>query len=249
VSPLRYKWNTGKTTSSLTNIPAGTYTVTITDSVNCTTVLSYTLSNPTQLTLSLSKVDDTDASTSVSNGSATATPSGGTPTYTYAWKKDGVAAGTTATITSLSRALYEVTVTDSKGCTAKDSIRIWEPEICTDGIDNDGDGLNNCDDSDCFPTPPGTITASDATPCINTNVTYSITNVSGMTYTWSVPSNATIQSGQGTNSITVQWTSTSPGQVCVYSTRTGTACSSAPSCLAVSPVAVPAAPSTIQKSN
>ncbi len=249
VPPLKYRWNTGKTTSSLTNIPAGTYTVTITDSVNCTTVLSYTLSNPTQLTLSLSKVDDTDPSPSVSNGSATATPSGGTPTYTYAWKKDGAAAGSTATINNLSRALYEVTVTDSKGCTAKDSIRIWEPEICTDGIDNDGDGLNNCDDSDCFPTPPGTITPSDPTPCLNTNVTYTITNVSGMTYTWSVPSNATIQSGQSSNSITVQWNSTSPGQVCVYSTRSGTACSSAASCLAVSPVAIPAAPTTILKSN
>ncbi|HMP90636.1 MAG TPA: hypothetical protein PJ991_10565 [Kiritimatiellia bacterium] len=48
------------------------------------------------------------------------------------------------------------------------------------------------------------------TPCINSTHTYSISAVSGATtYLWSVPSGATILSGQGTTSVSVEWGSTS----------------------------------------
>ncbi|MBS1647969.1 MAG: PHB depolymerase family esterase [Bacteroidetes bacterium] len=42
-----------------------------------------------------------------------------------------------------------------------------------------------------------------------TNVTYSVSATTGTTYTWSVPSGATIVSGQGTNSIVVNFGNTS----------------------------------------
>lgn len=49
----------------------------------------------------------------------------------------------------------------------------------------------------------GTITGpGDLCPYLGQSVTYSVTNQSG-TFTWSVPTNMTIQTGQGTNSITV----------------------------------------------
>ena len=49
----------------------------------------------------------------------------------------------------------------------------------------------------------GTITGpGDLCPYLGQSVTYSVTNQSG-TFTWTVPTNMTIQSGQGTNSITV----------------------------------------------
>jgi len=41
---LSYSWNTGATTPALTNLPIGTYTVTILDENNCTEVISYNLS-------------------------------------------------------------------------------------------------------------------------------------------------------------------------------------------------------------
>ena len=53
------------------------------------------------------------------------------------------------------------------------------------------------------PAQPSTITGTlDPIPGA-TGQTYSVTNVSGVTYTWSVPSGWTITAGQGTNSITV----------------------------------------------
>ncbi|MCB9044500.1 MAG: hypothetical protein H6550_00030, partial [Chitinophagales bacterium] len=40
-------------------------------------------------------------------------------------------------------------------------------------------------------------------PCQNSSQTYSVTNVSGVTYTWAVPADWTINAGQGTNLIAV----------------------------------------------
>jgi len=53
-----------------------------------------------------------------------------------------------------------------------------------------------------LPAQPSAITG-DATPCEGSSQTYSVTNVSGVSYAWTVPGDWTINSGQGTNSITV----------------------------------------------
>jgi hypothetical protein len=50
------------------------------------------------------------------------------------------------------------------------------------------------------PAQPSTITGSTS-PCLGSSQIYSVTNISGTTYTWTVPSGWTISSGQGTNSI------------------------------------------------
>ena len=51
-----------------------------------------------------------------------------------------------------------------------------------------------------------TITASDTEVCEGTTgVTFLVTNTTGSTYSWSVPTGAVIASGQGTNSITVDF--------------------------------------------
>jgi poly(hydroxyalkanoate) depolymerase family esterase len=51
-------------------------------------------------------------------------------------------------------------------------------------------------------------------------LTYSVPNTTGSTYTWTVPTGATIVSGQGTNSITVNWGSVS-GTISVTEVLTG----------------------------
>jgi hypothetical protein len=52
------------------------------------------------------------------------------------------------------------------------------------------------------PDLPSEIVGS-ATPCIGSTQTYSVTNVTGVTYAWQVPADWTILSGNGTNSIVV----------------------------------------------
>lgn len=53
-----------------------------------------------------------------------------------------------------------------------------------------------------------------------TSKTYSVNAIAGATYNWTVPAGATIASGQGTNSITVNW-GTSGGDVSVTATFSG----------------------------
>lgn len=84
---------------------------------------------------------------------------------------------------------------------------------------------------------PGTITGL-ASVCQNQNgVTYSIAPVAGaLTYTWTVPSGATISSGQGSTSVTINF-GTLSGDVCVSASNN---CgSSSSTCKTVTTVAPP----------
>ncbi len=93
-----------------------------------------------------------------------------------------------------------------------------------------------------LPSQPSTISGNN-NPCSGTTgLAYSVTNVTGVTYNWTVPSGWTITSGQGTNSITVT-AGTSSGNIAV--TPSNTCGSGTLRSLAVSAKSVPAQPSTI----
>lgn len=113
-APYTYQWNDGASTKDRTNIPAGTYSVIITDSRSCTgTVTNISVTQPSAaLTASLSKTEPTCGAT---NGSVTATVSGGTAPYTYDWNGTPTGDGT-ATITGLASGNYQVTITDARNC-------------------------------------------------------------------------------------------------------------------------------------
>lgn len=96
-----------------------------------------------------------------------------------------------------------------------------------------------------MPVQPSVITGS-ATPCSATSQTYSVTNTSGITYTWSVPSDWLITAGQGTNSMTATIGSAA-GNITVVPSNN---CGNGPSrLLAVTTMAVPAQPSVITGSS
>ncbi|MDP2423672.1 MAG: hypothetical protein Q8M23_04930 [Bacteroidales bacterium] len=241
--PFTFLWSTGNTNKDLLNIGAGTYTVNVTDADGCTTVGNYTITQPTALSGTIVKTNDTDPDPVIGTGTATLTPTGGTGTYTYFWVASETGTiptgqATNQNLTELDYGRYTVTITDANVCTATATVFIFEPEICNDGIDNDGDGLNNCNDSDCIPATPGTITPTNTTPCVGIAVTYTVpVNPSYGSYEWSVPGNATINSGQGTNSISVTWNTTAGGQICVRGKIFD--CLSVASCINVSVADVP----------
>jgi alpha-tubulin suppressor-like RCC1 family protein len=55
------------------------------------------------------------------------------------------------------------------------------------------------------PTAPGTITGPSSVTQNTANNTFSVSNVAGMTYNWTVPAGCTITLGQGTSTIKVTW--------------------------------------------
>ncbi|CAA9195624.1 hypothetical protein FLA105534_00744 [Flavobacterium bizetiae] len=107
-----YLWNTGATTSAITGLAAGTYSVTVTDANSCSkTVNNINVTQPAVL-------DGTTSTTSVScfggsNGIASVTATGGAGGYTYSWAPSG---GTAATASGLTAGTYSVTITDANAC-------------------------------------------------------------------------------------------------------------------------------------
>ncbi len=91
------------------------------------------------------------------------------------------------------------------------------------------------------PAQPSAI-AGDTTPCEGTSQTYSVNNVTGLTYTWTVPTGWNITAGQGTNSMTVT-VGASDGDITV--TPSNACGNGTPSVLAVTSLGAPAQPSAI----
>ncbi len=106
-----YNWSNGGTSGSISNIAAGTYTLTVTDAANCTSLQSVTVNQPSAISATTSI---TGATCGQSNGSASVTVSGGTGSYTYNWSNGGTA----ASIINVAAATYTVTITDANNCTA-----------------------------------------------------------------------------------------------------------------------------------
>lgn len=101
-----YIWSNGAITQDINNIPAGTYTVTVTNSVGCTSTLSVVMTEPPaiSLVLSPSNVSCFGGAT----GSIDMTVSGGSPNYAYGWSNGGI----TEDINNLFPGNYQVTVFD-----------------------------------------------------------------------------------------------------------------------------------------
>ena len=242
--PFTYLWSNGQTTQNIQNVSAGNYTLVVTDSTNCPTTFNYTINQSSLITASAVKVNDTDPNPAIGNGTITLTVSGGTPVYTYAWTGPNSFTSTSKDIINLRAGIYTVVITDANGCSASLSIQIFEPENCSDGLDNDNDGQTDCDDTECKPAIPGIVSGNNSA-CINQNYTYTVPQVASNTYVWLVPANATIINGQGTNTIVIRWTSTTPGSICV--TTNNGSCTSDGRCFNVNPANVPPTPAAIIK--
>ncbi len=133
-SPYTYLWNTGATTQDLTNIPAGTYSVVITDLVGCQISSSITLTQPLLLTQTISAAVYQSGSNiscfGLSDGSVNLTINGGSPAYTYSWS-NGV---TTQDLANIPFGTYTVLVTDVNGCSVPSTITLVQPTALTQSL-------------------------------------------------------------------------------------------------------------------
>jgi len=109
VEPYDFNWSHGQNSEFATNLPAGTYTVVVTDANGCQTSCETTIATSQVPTCSASAVDATCGD---ANGSATVFAQGGTSGYSYLWSNGE----TTATASNLAGGGYTVTITDAMGC-------------------------------------------------------------------------------------------------------------------------------------
>ncbi len=124
-APYDYVWapNTDDTTASVSGLPAGTYTCTITDANFCHHTEVVSIASITQLAFTDSQANllcYQDAT-----GFASVTVSGGTPPYAYGWSP-AVSAWSSAP--DLQAGTYICTITDQHNCMTRDTFVITEPE-------------------------------------------------------------------------------------------------------------------------
>ena len=133
VSPYTYRWSNGATGATATGLPAGDYTVTVTDANGCQVPASVTVDGTPAPSVTAEQTQIVSCAGG-SDGSALATASGGTAPYTYAWSNGA----TTAGIADVKGGTYRITVTDASGCTAMAQVRINQsPALSLAGfIDN-----------------------------------------------------------------------------------------------------------------
>jgi alpha-tubulin suppressor-like RCC1 family protein len=130
--PYNFKWSTARTGNTIVNVSAGDYTVIVTDSNNCSTTKTFKITEPSEIVLQETITAPTCGNT---NGSVQLSVSGGTSPYTYTWND----ASTTATISNKPAGMFDVTVTDGRGCKKIglfDLSNIGAPVILVDSIDS-----------------------------------------------------------------------------------------------------------------
>lgn len=140
--PYQYLWMPGaQTTPNLSNVCAGTYTLTVTDANLCTAQQQVTITEPPALTVNPTGVNISCFNTC--NGTAAANAAGGTPGYTYQWQLSG---GTGPTASGLCPGTYTVTVTDTHNCQASGQVTITQPQQLLANVSSTNVTCNgNCD--------------------------------------------------------------------------------------------------------
>jgi len=120
--PFTYAWSGGgQTDSTLSNVRAGTYTVTVTDHNACSVTASVTITQPSAA-LHVTGTPTSPTCFGENNGQVSTTVSGGTGSFAYAWSSTPTQ--TSATATNLTAGTYTVTVTDANHCTTSASATV-----------------------------------------------------------------------------------------------------------------------------
>lgn len=116
-----YNWNLpeNNNASTITNVPAGVYNVTVTDLNNNSLVLTQELLQPDQMQLTDSQTPEVDGAM---NGSAEVIANGGTPPYIYDWLESPD--NTSSVLNNIGTGEYTVIVSDNNGCNSTITITV-----------------------------------------------------------------------------------------------------------------------------
>ncbi len=201
VPPYTFSWNNGlgdgaDKTVSPSNTK--TYTVTVTGSNGCvsTSQLTITVSNCVE-NCNNNVDDDGDGwvdcldpdckpdvhagnDVNICKGSSillSASVENGSGSLTYLWN-NGLGSGASKLVSPSVTTEYIVSVTNNAGCVGADTIKVTVEvcqEDCTNGIDDDGDGLVDCADPDCSAVGAPQLADDNYTTCPGLSFTERVT--------------------------------------------------------------------------
>lgn len=154
VGPYTYSWSNGQVTEDISNLAAGNYTVTITDSKGCTGTLVANVSNTSAISLDGSIVQDV-TTCGGADGSVTLNITGASGSETYSWSNGA----TTPNISGLTAGDYDLTITDAP-CVVTRTFTVNDP------------------------TPVNPFAGNDTTVCAGSSITLNASLNGGVNPVW-----------------------------------------------------------------
>jgi SprB repeat len=124
-APYVYLWNTGAVSEDLDGIPAGTYSVTVTDANECVATVAGIVVLQPESAISASGEVTGISVFGAADGAIDVTVSGGTAPYAFLWNNDA----TSEDLEELGPGIYSVVITDANGCsTTLRELLVQEPD-------------------------------------------------------------------------------------------------------------------------
>ena len=151
--------------TTVSNLGHGSYSLVTKDSLDCYVSDTIFISEPDPLNMEAHEVSWISCF-GANDGVASASAQGGTPPYSFYWDSDTIADG--HIVDTLSPGLYTVTVIDSRGCVATDTVFIHEPPLLSVSI-------NILSDVYCLGTNTGVLQALPSGGTTFTGTSYSYT--------------------------------------------------------------------------
>ncbi len=152
VSPYSYSWSNGESTQTISGLAPGSYTVTVTDDIGCTSIESVSVAEFGCLGLAIEISQTNVQCNSECNGilEITGVTNGASP-FIYTWSNGK----TTTKIDSLCPGSYSVTVVDSNNCNVYGSYTITEPQVLSANATSTDETANDANDGTAISNPSG----------------------------------------------------------------------------------------------
>jgi hypothetical protein len=178
-----FSWSNGSTSSTITGLSAGTYSVTVTDGYGCIATATANITQPPVLTEAISPIKNISCFGNT-NGSLGVSGSGGTAPYSFSWSNGSSSTNNTG----LSVGIYTVTITDNNGCTATASASITQPSALADSVSYTNLNCNGINNGSATANPTGG-TPSYTYLWSNGSISQNATGLSAGTYKITVTDN------------------------------------------------------------
>ena len=140
-----FLWSNGADTEDLSNVPAGDYTVVVTDSEGCIAESgTFTIWRQDDLIVDLQTTIDPNCIGNFVSQINDITVSGGVPPYSINWSSGSVSIDDNTVMTAYENGTYTVLVTDSFGCQVETEIIIDFDELGDASFDVSSSGQIDC---------------------------------------------------------------------------------------------------------